>query len=80
MNSFCNISSKKTSIKLPNDPSCSIHEFYKGRLQSLIEIRFHSRVIQKVTAKTPICILEEESEHQTVLCTKIRRKKIWTGV
>ena len=33
------------------------------------------RVIQKVTAKTPVCILEEESEHQTVLCTKTRRKK-----
>ena len=25
---------KNSSIKLPNDPSCSIHEFYKGMLQS----------------------------------------------
>ena len=39
-----------------------------------------TRVIHKVTHKTPVCILEEESEHQTFLCTKRRLKKIWTGV
>ena len=39
-----------------------------------------NRVIRKVTHKTPVCILEEESEYQTFLCTKKRLKKIWTGV
>ena len=39
------------------------------------EIKRYIRVIQKVTAKTPVSILEEESEHQTVLCTKRRQKK-----
>ena len=38
------------------------------------------RVICKVTAQTPVCILKEESEHQAHLCTKMRQKKIWTGV
>ena len=33
----CKISSKKNSINSLDDPSCSIHEFYKGRLQSLME-------------------------------------------
>ena len=33
---FCNIFSKNiNSMKVPNDPSCSIHIFYKDRLQSL---------------------------------------------
>ena len=41
---------------------------------------FDIRVIQKVTAQTLVCILKEESKHQTLLCTKTRRKKIWTGV
>ena len=39
-----------------------------------------NRVIQKVIAQTPVCILKEESKHQTLLCTKTRRKRIWTGV
>ena len=34
INFFGNISSNKFSIKLPNHPSCSMHMFYKGRLQS----------------------------------------------
>ena len=42
VNFFCNKSSKKNSIQLPNDPNCSIHEFYKGRLQSLTEKKFDS--------------------------------------
>ena len=42
VNFFGNISTNKFSIKLPNDPSCSIHVFYKGRLQSLTEKKFHT--------------------------------------
>ena len=42
VNFFCNISSNKLSIILPNDPSCSIHVFYKGRLQSLTKKKFDS--------------------------------------
>ena len=35
VNFFCNIFLTKFLLKLPIDPSCSIHEFYKGMLQSL---------------------------------------------
>ena len=34
------------------------------------------RVIQKVTAKTPICILKEEREHQTFYAPKQGKKKL----
>ena len=32
---FCDTFSIKFLLKLPSDQSCSIHVFYKGRLQSL---------------------------------------------
>ena len=35
VNFFCDIFLIKFLLKLPVDPSCSKHEFYKGRLQSL---------------------------------------------
>ena len=34
-NSFWNILLTKFLLKLPTDPSCSVFEFYKDRLQSL---------------------------------------------
>ena len=48
----------------------------KFQVGELNDIRFLNciRVIWKVIAKTPICILKEEREHQTILCTNMRPK------
>ena len=70
----------QVSTKL-NFPYLSPHllEWNESELPMSIK-NLDNRVIRKVTHKTPVCILEEESEHQTFLCTKRRLKKIWTGV
>ena len=39
---FGHISLNKFATKVPNSPSCSIHVFYKGKLQSLTKRRFQS--------------------------------------
>ena len=69
-----------------NTPSSSLSLFALGPRDCLANIlaKNHllffkiiskNRVIWKVTAKTPVCILKEESAHQTILCTKTRQKK-----
>ena len=40
VNFFGNIFSRKFPIELPNDQSCHIHVFYKGKLQSLTKKGF----------------------------------------
>ena len=39
--------------------------------KNIISFLNYNRVIRKVPAKTPVCILKEESKHQTILCTKL---------
>ena len=71
----CPIALASTIYKLFTSTLTSILSAY-GELNQIL----YNRVIRKVTHKTRVCILEEESEHQTFLCTKRRLKKIWTGV
>ena len=59
---FCNIFLIKILLKLLTNPSCSTHEFYKGKLQSLTKRSFSNRVICKVSPKTPICIFKEKKQ------------------
>ena len=49
INFFCNILSNKFPIKQPNDTSCSIHVFYKGKLQSLSKKEVYQYSIRLIT-------------------------------
>ena len=42
VNFFCDTYLTKFLLKVLSDPSCSIYEIYKGKLQSLTKIRFHN--------------------------------------